>query len=147
MAIMRWTPFGALGSLEREVQDLFDRFTTRRGDSRLVPATDVYRANDTLVVRTELPGVDPSGIDVEVEGSILHIRGEKLDEREIDEPDRYVYECRYGRFERDIPLPQGVDAETVEASLEHGVLTVRVGLPASAAAAPRKVAVEVTKES
>ncbi len=147
MAIMRWTPFGALGSLEREMQDFFDRFTPWRGEGALVPATDVYRDNGTLVVRTELPGVDPAGIEVEVQGSILHIRGEKRHEREIDEADRYLYECRYGRFERDIPLPEGVDADAVEASFAHGVLTVRVAVPQTEEAAPRTIKVEVTGAS
>ena len=147
MAIMRWAPFGALGSLEREMQDLFDRFTPWRAEGDLVPATDVYRDNGTLVVRTELPGVDPSAIDVEVEGSMLHIRGEKRDEREVDEADRYLYERRYGRFERDIPLPEGVDAGSVAASFEHGVLTVRVAMPEVEEAAPKKVKVEVKRSS
>lgn len=147
MAIMRWAPFGALGSLEREMQDLLDRFTPWRGEGHLVPATDVYRENGTLVVRVELPGVDPSGIDVEVEGSMLRIRGEKREEKTIEEADRYLYECRYGRFERDIPLPERVDAAAVAASFEHGVLTVRVAVPDAEEAAPKKIRVEVTETS
>lgn len=149
MAIMRWAPFGAIGSFEREMQDLLERFAPRRWTEglALIPATDMYREEGVVFVRAELPGVDPEAIDVELEGTILRIRGEKRSEKEVEEADSYLYECRYGRFEREVPLPEGVDASEVEASFDQGVLTVRIALPAAEEASPKKIKVEVTGDS
>jgi HSP20 family protein len=137
---------GALGSFEREMQDLLSRIAPWRWSegATLAPATDIYREDGTLVVRTELPGVDPEAIDVEVVGTTLRIRGEKRHEREVADADRYVYECRYGKFERDVPLPEGVDASAVVARFDHGVLTVRIAVPEAAETGRKKIEVEVT---
>jgi len=149
MAIMRWAPFGALGSFEREMQDILDRFAPWRWTEEPVwmPATDMYREDGKLVIRTELPGVDPKAIDVEIEGSTLHIRGEKRHEQEVTGADRYLYECRYGSFRRDVPLPEGVDPEVIEAAFDKGILTVRIALPEETASHGHKINVEVAEGS
>ncbi|HKZ28068.1 MAG TPA: Hsp20/alpha crystallin family protein [Acidimicrobiia bacterium] len=141
MAISRWAPFSALTSLEREMQNferelhsLLGRIGGAGEEVAWRPDTDVYREGETLVVRAELPGIEPDKhLEIDVEDNILRIRGHKRLEREIDEEHRFVRECRFGSFQRDILLPDGVEASNVEAVYENGVLTVRVPVPAGAA--------------
>src|SRR3972149_2258439 len=140
MAISRWAPFSALASLEREMQNferelhsLLGRMGGAGEEVAWRPDTDVYREGETLVVRAELPGIEPDKhLEIDVEDNILRIRGHKRLEREIDEEHRFVRECRFGSFQRDILLPDGVEASNVEAVYENGVLTVRVPVPAGA---------------
>lgn len=137
MAITRWAPFEALTNLERDMQhlewelhSLLERSGTVEGGPWR-PDVDVCREGDSLIVRAELPGIDPEeNLEIEVVNDVLQIRGHKQIERQIEERDLYVAERRYGAFARQIPIPDGIDPGTVTASYEHGVLTVRVPLPA-----------------
>jgi HSP20 family protein len=97
----------------------------------------------TLVVRAEVPGVDPDkDVDVTVEGGYLMIRAERRDERS-DKSDRgFRTEFRYGSFARTLRLPEGVTADDVAASYKDGMLEVRVTMPAAPEGpTSRKVAV------
>lgn len=79
-----------------------------------------------IVVRLEVPGLDPKGCDIVVEGGTLYVRGEKRHEREVNDARYYLTECAYGYFERALPLPDNVDAEGAKANYRNGVLTVRL---------------------
>lgn len=94
--------------------------------------------DDHLVVRAELPGVDPDrDISVTVDAGVLHIRAERR-ERDVDErPDRYRSELRYGAFSRAIRLPAEATGEDVDASYADGILTVRLPVDAARAEATR----------
>lgn len=153
MAITRWAPFSAFSSLEREMQSLerelhslLGRVPPAFGEVAWRPDMDVYREENTLVVRTELPGIDPAEhLDIDVKDNVLHIRGHKKVEKEIDEEDRYIRECRFGSFERDVLLPEGVDPDAVGAVYENGILTVRVPLPEVEVEKAKRVQVDVKK--
>jgi HSP20 family protein len=147
MAIVRWAPFSAFTSVERDLQDMLERFTLRPFAEGFTwrPAADVFRTDGTLVVRAELPGIDPEAeLSIDVESNVLHIKGEKKLEREVDEESRYLRECRYGSFHRDVMLPEGVDAEAITATYDQGVLTVEVPLPVESAEEAGRVTVKVT---
>jgi HSP20 family protein len=147
MAIVRWAPFTAFTSLEREMQDMLDRFGTESKEFPWKPSMDVYRENGTLVLRAELPGIDPeTDLTIDVEDNVLHIRGEKTFERELDETTRFIKERRFGSFRRDLMLPEGVDPGAVTASYEKGILTVEVPLPAEVTAGGEKVAIDVIEK-
>ncbi len=149
MAIVRWAPFTAFTSLEREIQDMFERFSMRPIVEGMTwkPTADVYRENGTLVVRAELPGIDPaSDLTIDVEDNVLHIKGEKKFEREFEETDRFVRERRYGSFERSLMLPEGVDPAAVTAIYEKGVLIVEVPLPEEEVTPSEKVIVDVIEK-
>ena len=150
MAIVRYAPFSAFTSLEREMQEMLDRFTTRPlfEGWEWKPATDVYRDGGDLVVRAELPGIDPEeGVTVEVKNGVLHILGDKEITEEVAEDDRFVREIRYGSFRRDVVLPEGIDPASVAATFVNGILTVRVPLPHQIAeeTEARTVKVEIKK--
>jgi len=146
MAIVRWAPFSAFNSLQREMAEMLDRFASRpvfEGfDFR--PLTDVYREDDKLFVRAEVPGMDPESLKIELEGHLLRISGEKKFEREVDEHDRYLRECRFGSFRREVMLPEGVEEEDIKASYDHGVLTVEMPLPADIMEEERKVEIPIS---
>lgn len=146
MAISRWAPFSAFTSLEREMQDMMSRFHTRPliEGFEWKPSTDVYEEDGSLLVRTEIPGIDPSKeLTIEVEENVLHIKGEKATEKEISEDSRYLRECSYGTFHRNVMLPEGVDVDEIRADYDNGILTVTVPMPDDQIAEPRTVKVEV----
>ena len=132
MAVIRWAPFRTFASVERELQSMLDRFSPRPWIEGLgwKPFTDVFREEGELIVRAELPGIDlETGLTIDVEDNVLHIEGEKKEEKEVKDEHRYVKECQYGSFHRDIVLPDGVDVDQIKASYENGVLTVRIPVP------------------
>jgi HSP20 family protein len=94
-----------------------------------------------LVVRAELPGVDPDkDVEVTLADGVLRIHAERREQEEHKDKDSFRSEFRYGAFSRNIPLPDGVKEEDIKASYINGVLEVRAPLPDGAeAAAPKKL--------
>ena len=135
MAIMRWDPFA-------EVDRMLE-LMTGRGQNGGQPATrampmDVYRDGDEYVVEMDLPGVDPSSIDVNVERNMLTVEAEsRTSHEQADEV--VVCERRHMRYRRQLYLGDNVDTDHVRASYENGVLVVRI--PISTQQRPRKVEV------
>ena len=85
---------------------------------------------NTLVVRAELPGIDPEkDVDVTVTDGVLTIKGERQEKKEHKEKGSYRSEFRYGSFVRRIPLPTGVKQDDVTAAYKDGVLEVRAPMP------------------
>ena len=112
-----------------------------RGGSLVgAPETDVMETEREIRVVTEMPGLKPDDVEVDVENNVLTIRGEKREERTEGEGGKYhLAERRYGTFARSFVLPRDVDADRIEASFEHGVLTVRI--PKSERAQRRRIQV------
>jgi len=99
------------------------------------PAAEVNRDGDDAVVRLEIPGLNPSDINVEITDGRLVISGEKKDEHSENAEGRTLREVRYGSFRRSFGLPKHVTGEAISASYDAGVLNVRVaGVYAEAAA-------------
>ncbi len=98
-----------------------------------------YVEDGALLVRAEIPGVDPDeDIDISVEGGRLSIRAERSSRTET-EGDGFRSEFRYGSFSRVIGLPEGVDADGIDASYVDGILEIKVPLPDGRAAETKKV--------
>lgn len=86
-----------------------------------------YQDGNTLVVKAELPGIDPdSDVEISVADGVLHIQAERKETTEHKDKNGYRTEFRYGSFTRDIPLPNGSQDTDVSASYRDGVLEVRV---------------------
>jgi HSP20 family protein len=128
MNLVTWDPFRDLGLLQSDMNRLFERF----GDgerARFMPALDIHEEDDHFVVRCDLPGMGEDDVNIEVEDRVLRISGERRDEHE-DKQDGYRrVERSYGRFERMLTLPEGVDAEAIQASFDKGVLELTVPKP------------------
>ncbi len=133
MAVVRWDPWGELAALQRDVNELFGRSLTsgtpRTRGQGLVPLIDAFQTQDGLVVRVELPGMAPEDVDVSVQDGVLTISGERAPDQNIADEAWIRRERPVGQFQRSFSLPEGVDAEQIQASFEHGLLELRVPHP------------------
>jgi HSP20 family protein len=94
------------------------------------PQVELFRRDDRLVVRADVPGMKKEDLHVDVEDGVLTLRGERRHENEERREDGYFHSERtYGQFYRAIPLPEGVDTEQCEARYEDGVLEVTLPAP------------------
>jgi len=147
MSLIRWDPFDDLASLRESMDKLFDEFFTRRPDRRggvpvvWQPAIEAFETDHDVVVRAELPGIDPDQVDISVTEDTLTIKGEAKSEQEEKKRNYYRRELRYGAFVRSLTLPAGVQGDQAKASYKNGILEVRV--PKSERAKPKTVKVEV----
>ena len=129
--VMRFDPFRELDRLNQEVWG-----AAQRRNSGM--PMDAYRQGDSFYIHFDLPGVDPSSIDLTVEKNVLTVRAE----RRIDWNDGaevLVAERQQGTYSRQLFLGETLDPENVSASYENGVLTVTI--PVAEKAKPRRVQV------
>ena len=89
-----------------------------------------YREGDTLVVKAEIPGIDPDkDVKISLSEGRLRVRAERQQESEHKEKDSYRSEFHYGSYTRDFAVPVGVNQQDIKASYKDGVLTIRVPIP------------------
>ena len=137
---------GELGSFRREMDRLFDRFfegwpfRISAVQRPWAPSVDVSETAKEVVVKAELPGMDPKDIDVSVRGDILSVAGERKQEKEEKGENFHRIESTYGSFSRSIQLPAEVDAGKVDATYKDGVL--KITLPKTKEAATKKIEVK-----
>lgn len=117
--------------IHREMNRLFDDVFRGTGASDMrgmsIPHVDVREKNGELCVLAELPGVSQQDVDLQLNGDMLSISGEKQSEfEEGDRSSSYLMERSYGRFQRTIQLPFAPKPEDVKASFENGVLRIRM---------------------
>jgi HSP20 family protein len=102
-----------------------------------IPAFNVVERQDAYYVSADLPGVADEDVDVTVQDNHLIVSGSRKAEERKEGENYFIYERRAGNFSRAFALPENADSESVEASLNNGVLEVRVAKRESAK--PRKV--------
>lgn len=86
-----------------------------------------FRDGDTLVVRAEMPGIDPDNdVEITVSDNMLHLRAERRSETKTEDKKGYRSEFRYGSFSRSVRLPAGAGEDDVKASYNDGILEVRI---------------------
>ena len=150
-----WRPFEVL---RKEVDRLFEDFGEdlwRRPIRSLAaferawprkfaatPAVDVAESDKAYEITAELPGMDEKNIEVNVAHGGLTIKGEKKEEKEEKKKDYYLSERRYGSYARYFDLPEGVNADKIEATFKNGVLKVTVPKTAEAQKAAKKIEVK-----
>jgi HSP20 family protein len=142
MAIIRWDPFRDMTQVQNQFNRLVDQVWGGRQESWL-PAVDVFDTKEAVVLKAELAGMDPDDIQIEVEDNVLTIKGERKFEEKVDEERFYRVERRFGSFQRDLALPQGVRPEDIAAAYEDGVLTVTV--PKVEEEKPKRIEVKAKK--
>jgi len=99
-----------------------------------------YREEGTLVVKAEVPGINPeSDVEINLVGNQLQIGVRREEKSEHKGKEGYHSEFRYGTFTRSVTLPPGVTQDDVQASYRDGVLEVRVPLPEQAVSGPRRI--------
>jgi HSP20 family protein len=122
---------------DRLFNTLFDRADAQR---RWVPAMDLAEHDDHFTLRADLPGMGEDDVDIEVRDNTLRISGERKAEHEQAERGWYRVERRFGQFSRALTLPEGVNAEAIEASFDNGVLEVRIPKPEEKK--PRRISIK-----
>jgi HSP20 family protein len=93
---------------------------------------DLVETDDHLVLRGDLPGMTEDDIDIEIKDNVLTVSGERKSDHEEKGEGFHRVERSFGSFSRSLTLPQGIDADQVEANFDKGVLEVRVPKPAEA---------------
>ena len=131
--------FGADPFFERFF-DLFEEKPSQRTPKAWYPAMDLLEHKNQLVVRVEIPGVDPKSVDVKLTGDRLTVNGE----RQLDTAEDATFlkrEQAHGSFRRTIQLPYQIEAENVRATYENGVMNIV--LPKAKEYIGRQIPVEV----
>lgn len=136
-------------SLQREIDRLFDDFSRgfpslpsfpAGGANLVMPSMDVIETDKEIEITAELPGLEEKDVQINIADNLLTIRGEKKAEKEQKDKNYRLVERSYGSFERTLELPDGVNADSIKASISKGVLKVTVPKPMPAQA--RKVEVK-----
>jgi len=149
MAIVRWEPFRDLMTTQRDFDRLLrEAFSPALAEGEVstrtwAPPVDIFENGDSLVLKAELPGINPDDVEIRVEDSTLYLKGERKFEKEVKEQNYHRVERTYGTFTRTFTLPNSVDADKVAASYKDGVLTLT--MPKKEEAKPKTIKINVSK--
>jgi len=142
MALARWEPFRELETARERMERMLEEPFFRRRWERVGPIPlDMYETDDELMVKAALPGFRPEDIQVNVTDSILSIRAERKEEREVTRENYYHKELRVGHFARQVTLPFPVDTDQARADYENGMLILH--LPKAAKVRGKQIKVGV----
>ena len=148
MAIVRFEPFRDLATQREYVRLLKEAFSPMSGETEVstrswAPPVDIYETEDAIVLKAELPGIDPKDVEVRVEDNTLYLKGERNYEKEVNEQNYHRIERSYGSFARSFSLPNSINAEKVKAEYKDGLLTLT--MPKREEAKPKTIKIDVTK--
>src|SRR6202023_1926111 len=142
----RWEqPFRGATTLQEQINRVFGDVVGRTGgESNLTPwapPVDIFETENELVVKADLPDVNPQDLDIRVENNILTIRGERKFEKKVNEDNYLRIERAYGSFSRSFALANSVKSESIKADYHNGVLTL--SLPKREEAKPKQIKVNI----
>lgn len=130
-----------LDRMQREMNRLFEAYSPERFHRAPgYPALNVWRNDEGLIVTAEVPGVRPEDIDISVIGQTLTLSGERRPDHPSDGVRYHRQERFFGKFTRSLELPFPVNVDKVEATFEHGVLSI--SLPRAEEDKPKKITVK-----
>lgn len=146
--ITRWEPMRDFVALREAMDRLFEDSFVQPGWTNLGRRTDgegaawrlpvdVYTTAEEVVIMANVPGVDPEKVSITFEGDVLTIRGELP--APLENVDYVMRERRYGPFSRSLTFNVPVNADNIEATFQHGVLTIVV--PKAEAVKPKQIKV------
>ena len=147
MPVIKYNPFNA--ELEdfpaglRLLHDSVNRLFSEPAARPWSPSVDIYETENELVVKADLPDVDPKNVGIQLENGTLTLKGERrFEEQKNGQKGFHRIERSYGSFVRAFSLPDTVDGEKVKAEYKNGVLTIT--LPKKEVAKPKTINVEVS---
>ena len=127
--LVRQTPDNFIKSVNDEISSIlnrhFDDIYPDYEDKMTMPV-EINDKKNEYDIRAELPGVKKEDLDIDLNESYLTIRAKKIEEHEEKDASYKKSEFKYGEFSRSIYLPQDVDSEHIDATLEHGVLKIKL---------------------
>jgi HSP20 family protein len=137
---------GFLEPFRQEMESVFERFfgehfpEVGKVAQTWAPRVDIEETEKEILVKADLPGVDPKDVEITVNEGALILKGEKKEEHEEKKKNFHSVERFVGKFYREIPLPSGTDPENIAAVTSKGVITVTI--PKKPEAQPKKIAVK-----
>ncbi len=141
-----------LAVIRDELDRTFDRFMTgwpmsetALSKAEWIPTLDVSETDTDVMVRVDVPGIDPKALEVSLTGDILTIAGERRDEKENKDENYYMCERSFGSFRRSIELPTNIDPDSVSAEHSNGVVSIRIAKARSAR--PKQVTIKPTTKA
>jgi HSP20 family protein len=150
MALTPWRERHPLADLRDEIDNLFDNFFGRgkpreleawQGSGPRAPAVDMEETENEVIVKAEMPGLEPKDFQISLTESSLTIKGERKEEKEEKKKNYHMVERRYGSFYRSIPLPCPVESDKVEANYKKGILEIT--LPKAEPVKAKQISVNV----
>jgi len=117
----------------------------RQASRTPAPAVDIYETEKEIVLKADLPGVNLSDVDIQVENNVLTVRGERHFEKEVSQDNFHRVERGYGSFARTFTLPETVDSEKIAAEYESGVL--KITMAKHEQARPKQIKIAVTAKA
>jgi HSP20 family protein len=147
MALIRWEPARELQSVQSEINRLFNTLFDApapgmsAGQRRWIPAMDLVETDNHFVLRADLPGMSEQDVKIELQDNVLTVSGERKTEHEERKEGYFRLERASGAFSRSLTLPEGIDANSVKATFNNGVLEIQV--PKPEARQPQKVEISV----
>lgn len=147
MTLIRWQPFQELETLRRQMDHMFDEMNGLKNTSAVSwqPAIEVQDADDYVILRAEIPGIEAKDLDVRVTREAVSLSGEHRYEQKTAAKGFFRSEFRYGKFGRVIALPVAVQNDQVKADFANGILTLT--LPKVEVAKNRVVKLNLTESS
>ena len=144
MSLTHYNPWSLFDQLQQEMNRLQPGKSKNEDSSTIVtsdwaPAVDIKEEDNQYLLIADIPGVDPKDIDVHMENNILTIKGERDTEKKTEKEGFKRIERQHGVFYRRFSMPEGVNADGIEAKSDHGVLTICI--PKQEATQPRKITV------
>ena len=144
---MRKNVWTELVEVDRPLADLFRGFgipwafrswMTAAPGRPYLPTTDVFARNGDIVVRVELPGIDPrKDVTVTLEDGELTVKGERKQEEEVKDEGYYRKESTFGYFERHVAVPEGTKESDIKATYSEGVLEIEIPKAVEPAVKPK----------
>ena len=148
-SVIRWSPISDLMSLHSAMDRLFGDTFRLPGQSRTVGAVgegylplDVYQTDNEWVIRAAVPGVDPGAVEVTVDGGRINIKGEIKPPADAQPENYWLRENFYGKFSRQVTLPEDALGEQAKAQFVNGVLILT--LPKAEPAKPKSVKIPIS---
>ncbi|NJL53477.1 MAG: Hsp20/alpha crystallin family protein [Hydrococcus sp. SU_1_0] len=149
MTIVRYNPWSEMNSLQRQLNKMFDDALTPAtladfGNFSKVPPAELTETEDNLVLKLEVPGMQPADLNIEATARNVSISGDRQSEIKSEEDGKTRTEFRYGSFQRVIPLPVAIQNTKVKAEYKNGI--VYLTLPKAEAEKNKVVKVNLSNE-
>ena len=141
--LTKWDSLPMFSTLQEDMNRMLDNFFRRETSFGMGwnPKIDIAENDNDIIVKAEVPGVDPKEIDISITGDTLTIKGEKKEEKENKGEHYHRVERSYGSFTRTIDLPAHVNTDKVEATNNNGV--IEITLPKMEKSKAKKITVKV----
>lgn len=125
--------YSPLGYIRSEFDQLFNRFDQMFGPMQAgsagmrqwSPMLDVTETDKEILVKAEIPGIEPKDLDITISGNMLTLAGEKKEQSERKGENFFHSERRFGSFRRTVQLPASVDPDKMDASYKNGLVNIR----------------------